>query len=131
MTIIDNMMQKFLCPDGVIGVMKDGSISTDNFPSKIGKYYPFEDAVHCIQDPTKFAPIFRKAMAGDKSTVGHYEGVNVAGLEITETGVRAELDLPDDEYHDELTFAEFAPILEAWEKAWAAAQAYKATLPKS
>jgi hypothetical protein len=122
------MIMKFHCSTGVIGVMPNGSISTDNFPEKIGKYFPAEHAIHCIQDPTEFSTFFARAVSGDKSVIGHYEGVNVGSLEITETGVIAVLDLPNDEFEDELTFDEFAPILEAWEKAWTAAQAYRATL---
>ena len=48
------------------------------------------------------------------------------GLIVTRNGVRAELDMPDDSYEQQLTFAEFAPILAAWQAAWNGAQAHLA-----
>ena len=85
--------------------------------------------INATENPTRFSVWFRNAAAGDQSLVGKNDGRNDQGLEITATGVHAEINIGMDTYEQELTFAEFAPILEAWEKAWAAAQAYKATLP--
>ena len=72
-----------------------------------------------------------QAVTGDQSLIGMNVGMNDQGLEITSTGVHAEINIGMETYEQELTFSEFAPILEAWEKAWAAAQAYKAGLAKT
>ena len=78
-----------------------------------------------MQDPELIAPFIARAKEGDASVVGYYKGMNVAGLEIGDNVLIAELDLPDDSYTDEMTFAQFDPILVAWQKAWAAAQEYR------
>jgi hypothetical protein len=128
MAYYDNMTQSFACEKCVIGFLDQGTIVVDKYKATVGKHYPFSDAIENIGNPLDFVRYFELAIMGDHSVIGHYEGVNIASLEITKTGVKATLDLPDDEFKDELTFEEFAPILAVWQKAWAAAQEYKKTL---
>ncbi len=130
MSYLDNMLEKFDAGSCIVGYFDTGTIVVDGYVPTQGDFFPFANAIEEIANPSNFALMFRKAVDGDKTSIGFYEGVNVAGLTITASGVRADLELPNDEYSDELTFAEFAPILAAWEKAWAAAKKYRSTLPK-
>lgn len=128
MSYLDNMVERFDAGTCVIGFLVSGTIVVDCYAPTAGKYYPFADAIAAIANPSRFSAMLGLAKSGNQSAIGYYEGVNVAGLEIGDGVLIAELDLPNDTYTDQMTFAEFDPILEAWQKAWAAAQVYRARL---
>jgi hypothetical protein len=128
MTFYDNMIQRFETELGTLGYGKDGYLTAGKYPNIDRGFCPVWDGVLAIQDPARFAALYVRAVAGDTSVIGENDGMNDAGLEITATGVYAEINIGMDTYEQELTFEEFAPILAVWQKAWAAAQAYKASL---
>ena len=125
MSYYDNMIERFDAGKCVIGFLDSGTIVVDRYERNEDGYFPFANAIQCLQDPELIAPFIARAKEGDASVVGYYKGMNVAGLEIGDNVLIAELDLPDDSYTDEMTFAQFDPILTAWQKAWAAAQEYR------
>ena len=127
MSVYDNMIERFETPMGVLGYLDDGYLLADRFPDIVDGFCPVWNGLRAVQNPARIASLFRRGKGGDLSVIGESDGMNDAGLEITATGVHAEVS-PDrwNTYEQELTFAEFEPILEVWEKAWAAAQAYRA-----
>ena len=129
MSFYDHMIMRFESLMGTIGYDNSGYLLVDRYPDIDRGSCPVMFAIDHIQNPAEFGTWFRQAAAGDPSHIGKNDGIDDAGLEITATGVHAEINIGMETYEQELTFAEFAPILEVWEKAWAAAQAYKATLP--
>jgi hypothetical protein len=130
MSVYDNMIERFETSMGVLGFGEDGRLKADRYPDIDGGFCPVWSGIRAIQDPARFAALYQRAIAGDTSVIGEDNGIyiNDQGLEITATGVHAEINVGMDTYEQELTFAEFAPILEVWQKAWAAAQEYKKTL---
>jgi hypothetical protein len=126
MSFYDHMLERFETSFGVLGYDIDACLIADRqIPIDRG-YCPVLSGMRAIQNPGGFAALYERAVAGDKSVIGMNDGMNDQGLEITATGVHAEINIGMDTYEQELTFEEFAPILEVWQKAWAAAQAYKA-----
>ena len=125
MAFYDNMVKRFEGEFGVIGFDASGRIILDRYIGTVDGYNPAMDSIWNIQDPTKFTKLYERVKAGDTSVIGDGDGMNDAGFEITATGVRAELNIGMDTYEEDLTFAEFDPILEAWQNAWTAAQAYR------
>jgi hypothetical protein len=125
MSVYDNMIERFETPMGVLGFGEDGRLKADRYPDIDGGFCPVWSGIRAIQNPARFAALYMRAKTGDTSVIGENDGINDAGLEITATGVHAEINIGMETYEQELTFEEFAPILEAWEKAWAAAQAYR------
>jgi hypothetical protein len=128
MSVYDNMIERFETSLGVLGYSDTGRLTADRFPDIDGGFCPVWNGIKAIQDPARFTALYERAIAGDTSVIGEGDGLNDAGLDITATGVLAELDIGMDTYEQELTFEEFAPILAVWQKAWAAAQEYKKTL---
>lgn len=131
MSFYDNMVERFETPLGVLGFNSNGRLRAAKYPNVDRGFCPVWDGITATENPSQFAIWFRQAATGDQSLIGKNVGMNDQGLEITATGVHAEINVGMETYEQELTFAEFAPILEVWEKAWAAAQVYKATLPAS
>jgi hypothetical protein len=127
----ENMIEKFPCDRFVVGYGNSGHIMVVDNKNASARYFAFATAIECVQNPMSFSAMVARALGGDITAIGHYEGVNVGALTITGTGVKAELDLPDDEYEDELTFEEFSPLLDSWEQAWTAAQLYKKALAQA
>jgi hypothetical protein len=130
MSYYDHMIERYSTEIGVLGFDKTGYLIADRFPDIDRGFCPVWNGIEAIQDPARFADFYERAVAGDTSVIGENDGMNDAGLEITATGVHAEINIGMDTYEQELTFEEFAPILAVWQKAWAAAQAYKASLSK-
>jgi len=125
MSFYDRMIERFETPWGVLGYDRDGRLIADRYPDVDRGFCPVWDGIWAIQDPSDFAILYHRAVSGDRSVVGQSNGLNDAGLEITATGVHAEVNVGMETYEQEMTFEEFRPILEAWDKAWAALRAYK------
>lgn len=123
MAFRDSFVEQFDTGDGVIGYKPDGSIWVDR-EGPAGSA-PIFDAIWGVQDPGAVADAVADAQAGGLAAPAEVWG-EVAGIIVEPDGVRAELDLPDDSYTQQLSFAEFAPILSAWQAAWAGAQAHRA-----
>ena len=124
----DHMIERFESPLGILGYDRDAQLLASHYPNVIEGFCPVWDGVCAIQNPARFATLYQRLRSGDTSVVGRNDGRNDIGLELTATGVHAEINLGMDTYEQELTFAEFDPILAVWERAWAAAQAYRRTL---
>lgn len=120
MTVRDSFVEEFDAENGVIGYTPDGRIWTEE-DGPTGSF-PVYDAIGGIKNPAVVAAAVASAEAGTLEAPVESWG-EVAGLIVTRDGVRAELDMPDDSYEQQLTFAEFAPILAAWQAAWNSAQA--------
>jgi hypothetical protein len=115
---------------GIVGYNYKGDIVSHGF-KKVDIYFPVAYAIENVGNPDEFSKRILLAMEGNTSVIGYMHSLNVSTLSITQTGIKAELDLPEDSYAVEMTFEEFLPVLKDWEFAWAAAQDYKNTLAKS
>ena len=123
---MERLVIKFTTPLGDIGVEpRFGLVAVDNVKPSVEGYVPWGSAISNMQDPTAFTKLYERAKAGDTSVIGEGDGMNDAGFEITATGVHAELNIGMDTYEESLTFAQFDPILTAWQKAWSAALEYR------
>jgi len=125
MAIKFNFVESFPVGSGEIGFESDGYIGASDL-SKVGAADPVGQAISQSRNPVKFFEKLHASIAGDKSHVGYGEACNDQGIMIEEDGILAFFYTSNEEFEYKMSFEEFAPILEAWEKAWAALQVYKA-----
>ena len=119
------MIEWFDSGDGAIGYRADGRIWLDSDRPATPGETPVLTVVSLIQNPEAVSTAVAAALAGELDTPVIAFG-ELGDLTVTNNGVYAELDMPEDSYEQQLTFAEFAPILAAWQAAWNGAQAYLA-----
>ena len=123
MAFRDTMIEWFDTGDGVIGYRDDGRFYMDwDRPIDPGDA-PVMTVISLVQNPTSVAAAVAAAEAGKLTAPAEAHG-ELGDLVVTRDGVRAELDMPNNSYEQQLTFAEFAPILAAWQAAWNGAQAH-------
>jgi hypothetical protein len=77
------------------------------------------------QNPSKIRQALLDFNGEDMEGVDYSE---ISNVDLRMNKIVFEADPDSVGYETELTFEEFAPILETWEKAWAAAQIYKRSI---
>jgi hypothetical protein len=127
MAIEYDFVQSIAVGKGKIGFEPNGRIVASGL-SEVDIFDPLAQAIGQIANPSEFFQKIEQAESGDVSVIGFHDGCNDQGIEIEKQGILASFYLGDDEFEVRMTFAEFRPILDAWQKAWAAAQAYKYTI---
>jgi len=122
------MIKTFATPAGMIGYSSSGNLRVSDVPQRFVQdgYRPLWSAVIHIGDPSTVRQCYERARSGCPLMPDEGVGMNDAGFLFTNDSVTAFLDTSEESYSEIMTFEEFSPILEAWEKAWAALQAYKA-----
>jgi len=125
MAIKYEFVESFPAGSGEIGYESYGRIGASGL-SKVGPTDPVGQAISESINPVKLFEKLHASIAGDKSHIGYGEACNDQGIMIEENGILAFFYTSNEEFEYKMSFEEFAPILEAWEKAWAALQAYKA-----
>lgn len=131
MSFGDHMIERFETSMGVLGYDKNGRLIADHFPDVDRGFCPVWDAIMDTQSPERVAQLFARSKAGDASAIGEYDGANASGIEFTDSGICAELNIGAETYEQTMTLQEFEPILDAWQRAWAAAQEHKKAHPRT
>ena len=119
-----DFVNSFPAYSGCVGYEQSGRVVAENL-SQVDDFDPIAQAISQIIDPQALFAAIQSAQQGSKSSVGYIISNNDQGIEVTDVGISAFFNLGDEEFVAEMTFAQFDPILAAWQKAWSAALEYR------
>ena len=119
-----DFVSSFPAYSGCVGYEQSGRVVAENL-SQVDDFDPIAQAISQIIAPQALFAAIQSAQQGSKSSVGYIISNNDQGIEVTNAGISAFFNLGDEEFVAEMTFAQFDPILAAWQKAWSAALEYR------